>query len=50
MFWGSDLSRLPCSYRECVTMFTEEMPWLKAGDLEWIMGRGVCAWLGWSAE
>jgi len=50
MFWGSDLSRLPCSYRECVTMFTEEMPWLKAHDLEWIMGRGVCAWLGWPAR
>ena len=25
-FWGSDLSRLHCPYRECVAMFTEEMP------------------------
>ena len=48
MFWGSDLSRLPCSYAQCVTMFTEEMPWLGAGDLEWIMGRGVCEWVGWN--
>lgn len=47
MFWGSDLSRLECSYRESVTMFTEEMPWLSANDLEWIMGRGVCEWIGW---
>ena len=47
MFWGSDLSRLPCSYRQGITMFTEEMPWLSATDLEWIMGRGVCEWLGW---
>jgi predicted TIM-barrel fold metal-dependent hydrolase len=47
MFWGSDLSRLECSYRECVTMFTEEMPWLSATDLEWIMGRGLCEWIGW---
>lgn len=47
MFWGSDLSRLECSYRESVTMFTEEMPWLPAADLEWIMGRGVCEWVGW---
>ena len=47
MFWGSDLSRLECSYRECVTMFTEEMPWLSANDLEWIMGRGLCEWIGW---
>jgi len=47
MFWGSDLSRLRGPYRECVTMFTEEMSWLSAQDLEWIMGRGVCEWVGW---
>jgi len=46
-FWGTDWSRLPCSYRQGVTMFTEEMPWLKGQDLEWVMGRGVCEWLGW---
>jgi L-fuconolactonase len=47
VFWGSDLSRLRGSYRECVTMFTEEMPWLSKSDVEWIMGRGLCEWLGW---
>jgi predicted TIM-barrel fold metal-dependent hydrolase len=46
-FWGSDLSRLHCPYRECVTMFTEEMPWLKGADLEWVMGRGLGEWIGW---
>jgi len=49
MFWGSDLSRLPCTYRQGVTLFTDEMPWLTANDKEWIMGRGVCEWLGWKA-
>ena len=48
MFWGSDMSRLPCTYRESVTMFTEEMPWLSQEDLSWIMGNGVRAWLGWN--
>jgi len=47
MFWGSDLSRLRGPYRECVTMFTEEMDWLPPDDLESIMGRGLCDWLGW---
>ncbi|MGZ5161393.1 MAG: amidohydrolase family protein [Burkholderiales bacterium] len=47
LFWGTDLSRLPCTYREGVTMFTEEIPWLSAGDKQWIMGRGICEWLGW---
>ena len=28
-------------------MFTEEMPWLSAADLAWIMGRGLCEWLDW---
>jgi hypothetical protein len=23
------------------------MPWLKGDDLEWVMGRGVCEWIGW---
>lgn len=47
VFWGSDLSRLRGSYRQCVTMFTDAMPWLSPGDLEWIMGRGLCEWLDW---
>lgn len=47
IFWGSDLSRMPCTYRQAVTMYTEEIPWLTAEDKEWIMGRGLCEWLGW---
>ena len=47
IFWGTDFSRLSCTYREAVTMFTEEIPWLTADDREWIMGRGLCEWLGW---
>jgi len=47
MFWGTDITRMPCSWRQCVTLFTEELPWLKGEDLELVMGRGVCDWLGW---
>ena len=50
IFWGSDLSRRPCTYRQCVTMFTEEMTWLSNDDLEWIMGRGLCEWIGWAVQ
>jgi predicted TIM-barrel fold metal-dependent hydrolase len=49
-FWGTDLSRMPCSYRECVTMFTEELPWLKGQDLERVMGSALCDWVGWDAS
>ena len=48
MFWGSDLARLPCGYREAIDLFVEELPWLPADDKAWIMGRGLCEWLGWS--
>jgi len=46
-FWGTDITRMPCSYRQCVTMFTEELPWLRGNDLELVMGQAVCDWLGW---
>ncbi len=29
-------------------MFTEEIPWLTDDDKEWIMGRGLCEWVGWA--
>jgi len=46
-FWGTDITRMPCSYGQCVTMFTEELPWLKGRDLERVMGGAVVDWLGW---
>ena len=46
-FWGTDITRMPCSYRQCVTLFTEELPWLKGRDLERVMGGAFVDWLGW---
>jgi L-fuconolactonase len=46
-FWGTDLSHLPCPYKQVVTLFTEEMKSLTAAELEWIMGRGLAEWLNW---
>ena len=46
-FWGTDLTRMPCTYYECITLFTEHLPWLRGEDLAWVMGRGVCEWLDW---
>ncbi len=48
MFWGTDITEQACTYRQAVTMYTEEIPWLTEEDKEWIMGRGLCAWLGWA--
>ena len=48
-FWGTDFSRLPptCTYRQAVTMFTEEMRFLGSEDLDWIMGRGLAERVRW---
>lgn len=58
LFWGTDLTRFTywdrpgdpkhCSYRQAVTMFTEEMPWLSESDLTLIMGKALCKWLNWA--
>ncbi len=47
LFWGTDITRMPCTWRQCVTLFTEELPWLSARDKELIMGRALCTWLDW---
>jgi predicted TIM-barrel fold metal-dependent hydrolase len=53
-FWGTDLSamlsRTTCTYRQAVTMFTEEMKFLSSDDLDWIMGRGLAECLAWPAH
>ncbi|MGE3536269.1 MAG: amidohydrolase [Candidatus Tectimicrobiota bacterium] len=48
MFWGTDITKMPCSWRQCVTMFTEELPWLSEQDKTLIMGQAICAWWGWN--
>jgi predicted TIM-barrel fold metal-dependent hydrolase len=47
MLWGTDFSRLPCPYRQAITLFTEELNFLSTEDKEWIMGRAAAEWLGW---
>ncbi len=47
MFWGTDITRMHCTWRQCVTLFTEELPWLNGADLEQVMGKAFCDWIGW---
>lgn len=48
VFWGNDLTRLPCDYREAVTLFTKELTFLDGEDLEPVMGKAISDWLGWT--
>lgn len=47
VFWGSDLTRLPCPYIQSVTMFTEELGFLSDDDKRLVMGQAICDWLRW---
>ena len=47
VFWGTDITKMPCSWRHCVTMFTEELPWLPDRDKRLIMGEALCTWWDW---
>ena len=46
-FWGTDITKMPCSWTECITMFTEEARWLNKNDIALVMGDAICAWWGW---
>lgn len=47
VFWGTDITKMPCSWRQCATMFTEASPWLSEADKRLVMGDAICAWWGW---
>jgi len=49
-YWGTDLTNSfdKGSYRQRVTHFTEELPFLSESDKDWVMGRAVLARLQWS--
>lgn len=49
-FWGTDITKMPVPWRQCIEMFTVHMPWLSAEDLRLVMGDAVCAWWGWRRD
>ncbi len=50
MFWGTDITKMACGWRQCITMFTEELPWLSGDDLALVMGEAIRAWWGWNRK
>jgi L-fuconolactonase len=45
LMWGTDLSRLPCSYREAVASVTEHMTFLDSAQLADLMDTTAIRWL-----
>ena len=47
LFWGTDITKMPCSWQQCVAHF-QEIDWIPAADKKLIMGDAICAWIGWN--
>jgi predicted TIM-barrel fold metal-dependent hydrolase len=49
-YWGTDVTNsfARATYRQRVTQFTEELPFLTESDKDWIMGRATLARLRWT--
>jgi predicted TIM-barrel fold metal-dependent hydrolase len=48
-YWGTDLTNafVKSSYRQRITHFTEELPFLSESDKDWVMGKAILERLGW---
>jgi predicted TIM-barrel fold metal-dependent hydrolase len=48
--WGTDLTHTfnKATYRQRITQFTEELPFLSENDKDWIMGRSILPRLRWA--
>lgn len=47
LFWGSDLSRLPCPYGDIIDVFRTGLDWLSGKDRDLVMGDAILTWLDW---
>jgi predicted TIM-barrel fold metal-dependent hydrolase len=49
-YWGTDMTNsfAKASYRQRITHFTEELPFLSEDDKDWVMGRSILARLNWA--
>jgi len=49
-FWGSDITKLNCSWLECIELFTHHSAWMKPSELERVMGKALLEYLNWEPE
>jgi len=49
-YWGTDItnSLAKATYRQRITQFTQELPFLSEEDKNWVMGRAILDRLGWA--
>jgi predicted TIM-barrel fold metal-dependent hydrolase len=50
VFWGSDLSRLPCRYSDLVKFFQLQLDFLESDDVNAVLGGSLVRWLDWEIQ
>ncbi len=50
LFWGTDITKMPCSWQDCITMVTDAASWLPKADQPLIMGQAIRDWWGWQGQ
>lgn len=46
-FWGSDITKLKCTWRESIDLFVREYQWISPEEIELVMGKAIAQWLLW---
>jgi hypothetical protein len=46
LFWDTDITKMPCSWRQCVSHF-QEIDWIPEADEKLTMGDAIGDWPGW---
>jgi predicted TIM-barrel fold metal-dependent hydrolase len=49
-YWGTDITNAyaKSTYRQRITHFTEELPFLSDADKDWVMGKAILQTLKWT--
>jgi len=47
-FFGTDLSRQPCSYSDAIAMIRDALSYLSEDELDLVLGGALTKWLGWT--
>ena len=46
-FWGSDITKLQCTWTQCIDLFLHEYHWIDQEEKELVMGKALANWLNW---
>jgi predicted TIM-barrel fold metal-dependent hydrolase len=46
-FWGSDITKLQCTWRQSIDLFLNEYQWIDPQEIDLVMGKALIQWLDW---